>query len=111
MLFLKKDFLQFLFSQFIWNILTTVASHSKTTSSAMPSSSSAHNAPIPPPPTLPRRTEERSTPQNAIRSGAGIPLPADPVLISNNEIMSMFTVVKDQMKRQQEINQMLMKEI
>ena len=86
-----------------------MASQSKSTSSSMPSSTSGANVPLPPPPSF-QTSQRKSTPtiQATLKPGVFF---ESPVLVSNDEILSMFTLVKQQMKQQQETNQMLMKEI
>mgnify|MGYP004494449389 CR=1 FL=1 len=68
---------------------------------------------MPPPPTFSRALDSttRNAPQTSFIPGTGASGSTPPILVSNEEILSMFTMVKDHMKRQQETNQMLMKEI
>ena len=69
----------------------------------MPSTTSTRNTALPPPPALPRS----STSQIPPRPSGSTP----PVFVSNDELLSMFALMKDSIHQQQDTNRMLIREI
>ena len=84
-----------------------MASRSNMSSSTVSAMTSATTGPVlpPPPPRMPASTQSQDViPTRSVQGSA-------PVLASNDEILTLFGSVQEQMRQQQETNQMLLREI
>ena len=78
-----------------------MASNPKSVSSSTPSTTYARNVTLPPPPTFPKSYGQvtRSVAPNTTRSRMATSGSTPPVFVSNDELLSMFAMVKDQIKQ------------